>query len=136
MWALLKPLVGCVQINAVSWCCEPHDRQDMMTSSFFHTLMMNGAWYCIFALCWAAWPGKHDSNHALAGMEGGQLQSEPFWDMFQRVCASSGQVCISVPALVHVPVHACPGAASQMSIVHTAAASHTSCQIDTGWGDA
>ena len=66
-------------------------------------------------------------------MEGGQPQNEPFWDMFQRVCASSGQVSMIVPALVHVPVHACLSAASQMAIVHATAASDPICQLDTEW---
>ena len=57
------------------------------------------------------------------GMEGKQPQNEPFWDMFQRVCASSSQVCLAFQFLVYVPTHASLASAYQMTFLHAAAAS-------------
>ena len=53
------------------------------------------------ALCWLAHLCKHYPGLVFAGMEGKQPQNEPFWDMFQRVSASSSQVCM----VSHAPVH-------------------------------
>ena len=99
---------GCFEDHRCAACTilQPDDAVSLMlgitasASACGQIRLMVSPQGCITPLSCAAWPGKHDSGLVFAGMEGKQPQNEPFWDLFQRVDASSSQVC----TLSHTPL--------------------------------